>query len=104
MEKDVSKYNSECECKSDNNQNSQDGDYIDNKMIYLTLENGDELACHVLGIFDVEDKEYIALLPNGEEDVFLYSYEESDEGPVLTQIETDEEYNKISNAFLGLCE
>ncbi|MBF8982766.1 DUF1292 domain-containing protein [Lutibacter sp. B2] len=74
------------------------------EMIYLTLEDGKELACEILATFEIEKKEYIALLPTEEEDVFLYGYEESEEGPILSEIETDEEYKNVSEAFLSLCE
>jgi len=74
------------------------------EMIYLTLNDGKELACQVLAIFEMEDKKYIALLPEGSEDVYLYSYDEDEEGPILSQIEKDEEYEMVSEAFLSLCE
>ena len=38
-------------------------------MIHLTLDDDTELDCNVLGLFEVEDYEYIALLPEGEEEV-----------------------------------
>lgn len=74
------------------------------EMLYLSLNDGKELACQVLGIFEVENKEYIALLPEGGEDVFLYGFEETEEGPLLSQIESDEEYEMVSETFLSLCE
>ncbi|SKC89388.1 DUF1292 domain-containing protein [Maledivibacter halophilus] len=74
------------------------------EMIYLTLGDGTELACKVLAIFEIKDKEYIALLPEGGEDVYLYGYKESEEGPMISQIEKDEEYALASEAFLSLCE
>lgn len=72
--------------------------------IYLTLSDGKELVCKVLGIFEIENKEYIALLPEDSEDVYLYGYKETKEGPILLKIEQDEEYAMVSEAFLSLCE
>lgn len=77
------------------------------EMMYITLDDDKELACQVLAVFSIEDqenKEYIALLPEGEEDVYLYGYEETEEGPVLSMIEKDEEYEMVSEAFYTLCE
>lgn len=88
----------ECECGCGGHSHE------DVEMIYLTLGDGEELACKVLAIFDIEDKEYIALLPEGGEDVYLYSYEETEEGPMISQIEKDEDYAMVSEAFLSLCE
>lgn len=71
----------------------------------LTLDDNTELECVVIGVFDVDEKEYIALLPHDEEDVFLYRYNELDDGELeLTNIETEEEYEKVSNTFLSLIE
>ncbi len=70
--------------------------------ITLTLDDGSEIECHVLGIFEVEDVEYIALLPIGEEEVFLYRYEEDEEGMELINIEDDEEFEIVAEAFYAL--
>lgn len=86
--------NHQCGCNCDE----------DVEMIYLTLNDGKDLACEVLAIFEMEDKKYIALLPEGSEDVYLYGYGEDEEGPILSQIEKDEEYEMVSEAFLSLCE
>jgi uncharacterized protein YrzB (UPF0473 family) len=89
-----------CNCGHDHDHNQEDID-----IIYLTLDDDTELECEVLGIFEVEDKEYIALLPLNEEDadVLLYQYEEiSDEEFNLAQIEDDEEFDLVSEAFNAL--
>lgn len=68
-------------------------------IIYLTLDDDTELECSVLGIFDVEDEEYIALVPLGEEEVLLYKFIEDDEDFELMNIEDDEEFELVSEAF-----
>ncbi len=73
-----------------------------NKMT-LVLDDDSELVCDVLGIFDVDDKEYIALLPENDEEVLVYRYVESeDEEFELVNIESDEEYEKVSDTFFDL--
>ena len=69
----------------------------------LVLDDDSELVCDVLGIFDVEDAEYIALLPEGDEEVLIYRYVtgENDEFE-LCNIESDEEYEKVSDIFFDL--
>ncbi|NLC04686.1 MAG: DUF1292 domain-containing protein, partial [Tissierellia bacterium] len=55
------------------------------------------------GIFEVEDKEYIALLPLEEEEVLLYEYVElEDEEFDLLPIEDEDEFDLISEAFYAL--
>lgn len=74
-------------------------------VITLTLEDDEDVECAVLGIFDVEEQEYIALLPNDTEDVFIYIYEEDAEGNVnLENIESQEDFDRVSAVFLELME
>ena len=73
--------------------------------VTLTLDDGSELECVVLTIFEAGDKEYIALLPlDGQEaedgEVYLYRYSEDENGtPDLENIVSDEEYEIVADAF-----
>lgn len=88
----------DCGCGHDH-----DHDHEEMDMIYLTLDDDSELECEVLGIFEVEDKEYIALLPIGEEEVLLYGYKELEEDDFdLLPIENEEEFELVSEAFYAL--
>ena len=75
-----------------------------NEKMTLVLDDDSELLCDVLGIFDVEDHEYIALLPEGDEEVLIYRYVTADneEGFELRNIESDEEYDKVGDIFFDL--
>lgn len=69
-------------------------------VIYVTFEDEDrEVACDVLGIFEVDGVEYIALAPQDEDDVLIYRYSEDGEDIQLDEIATDEEYEKVSAEF-----
>lgn len=73
--------------------------------VTLTLDNDEELECAVISIFEANDRRYIALLPlEGKEaeegEVFLYRYSETEDGqPELENIDTDEEFEIVSDAF-----
>ena len=73
--------------------------------VTLTLDDGSELECVVLTIFPAGDRDYIALLPmEGEEaeegEVYLYRYTETEDGaPNLENIEDDDEYEFVADAF-----
>lgn len=73
--------------------------------VTLTLDDGSELECVVLTIFEAGKRDYIALLPiEGEEaeegEVYLYRYSEDAEGnPNLENIEDDDEYDIVADAF-----
>lgn len=76
-------------------------------MITLTMENGDEVPCLVLGIVEIEGQDYIALLPveqalleNNEGQGFIFRYAEDEEGfPILSPIEDDEEFDMVSSVL-----
>ena len=88
----------------DKNMN-QDAANDEEMTVTLTLDDGTELECVVLTIFEAADKEYIALLPldgNEAEDgeVYLYRYtEDADGNPDIQNIESDEEYEIVADAF-----
>ncbi|MBS4536564.1 DUF1292 domain-containing protein [Clostridium sp. D2Q-14] len=71
-------------------------------MMQITLDNDMVLDCHVLGLFEVEDTEYIALVPEEDDSVLLYEYIESDGEVELKNIEDDEEFNIVAEAYYEL--
>jgi uncharacterized protein YrzB (UPF0473 family) len=73
-------------------------------MIYLTTDEGEEMACAVLGIFEMEGEEYIALLPENTETAFIYGFKEDGEEVELIRIEDEDHYQKVSDVFLSLWE
>ena len=85
----------------ENCNHDHDHEHID--VIYLTLEDDSELECEIIGIFEVEDKEYIALIPIDQDEVLLYEYKEleNDEFDLLL-IEDEEEFELASEAFYAL--
>ena len=73
--------------------------------VTLTLDDDTEVECVVLTIFTAGERDYIALLPMEWEDseegeVYLYRYSETEDGtPVLDNIEDDDEYEIVADAF-----
>ncbi|MBP7320996.1 MAG: DUF1292 domain-containing protein [Lachnospiraceae bacterium] len=88
-----------------NNLNEQNEE--DDMIVTLELDDGTEIECAILTIFDVKDTDYIALIPlnedgEGNEDgeVLIYRYAEDGEGnPSLSNIEDDEEYEIVAERF-----
>lgn len=83
----------------------------DHDVQYMTLqtEDGQEMKCAVIGIFEVEEiegKEYIVLVPEDSEEALIYQYIEKDgeEGFEITNIESDEEFEIVENAFMEMLE
>lgn len=73
--------------------------------VTLSLDDGSECECVVVRIFPAAGRNYIALLPldgsaADNDEVFLYRYDENSGGePILDNIETDEEYEAVADAF-----
>ena len=93
---------------ADQSSNNYDPDILDPEDIVVTviLEDDSELECEILTIFTVDDQDYIALLPldeheqvREEEGIYLYRYFEEGDNFEIDNIETDEEYNRVSEAL-----
>ena len=82
---------------------AEDKKYIDEEVDIITLEfdDGEEIEAEIMGIFDVDGKEYIALIPDDDtDDVYIYGYKEiSDEEFELIDIEDDDEFAKVVEEF-----
>ena len=76
---------------------------LDDDAEYITLEfdDGKEVEAEIMGVFECEGKEYIALIPDDDtDDVYLYGYKEvNDEEFELLDIEDDAEFEKVAKVF-----
>lgn len=70
-------------------------------IITLEFEDGAEIESEVMGIFEYEGNEYIALIPlDGSDDVYIYGYKEiDDEAFELVDIEDDALFEKVVGEF-----
>lgn len=95
----MSKHDENCDC-------NEEYGFDVNSTVTLTLDDDTVVECAILTIFPVDGQDYIALLPldesgeNEEGEVFLYRYTEDEkEEPQLSNIEDDDEYEKVADAF-----
>ena len=70
-------------------------------IITLEFEDGKEIEAEIMGVFECDGKEYIALIPDDDtDDVYLYGYKEvSDEEFELIDIEDDDEFDRVAKEF-----
>lgn len=81
-------------------------DEIDNIRVTLDTEEG-EIECRILTIFEVDGRDYIALLPldkdgndNEEGAVYLYRYHEDELGlPSVEYISDEDEYEAAADRY-----
>lgn len=85
-------------------------EYDDTDMtVDIELEDGTVINCAIITILTVNDKDYIALLPQDEDgqsedgEVWFYGYKEDENDPnvepELIYIEDDDEYEAVADAF-----
>lgn len=86
----------ECDCDHDHEHEVM--------VIDIEMQDGSKIECDVLGTFEVEDKEYMVLLPHDEDEVLLFKYEEDEENEEfeLTPIEDEEEFKIAADAYYEL--
>lgn len=84
--------------------------YDDEEMtVELDLDDGSKVTCAIITILSVEEQDYIVLLPldedgnNDDGEVWFYRYKENEkdpnEEPELGYIDSDDEYEKVADAF-----
>ncbi len=84
--------------------NLDDYDGGNHDTMTLTLDDGTDLVCNVLKIFSVNDKQYVALLPQKTDDasdIFLYRFipGKTDDDIDIQNIDDDDEFDAASDAF-----
>lgn len=85
---------------------TEENDDDDPEIITLEFEDDTKVDCEVMGIFDYDDKDYIALIPDdGTDDVYIYGYQEYDDGTFdLRDINDDELFKKVAAEFESIME
>lgn len=101
---DLEKNNCGCGHDHEHDHDCGCGHDHDEQMMTLVLEDDSELRCHVIGVFDALDRQYIALVPEGEEEALIYRYNEVDneEGFELENIEDDDEFESVEDVLFQL--
>ena len=70
-------------------------------IITLEFDEGEEVECEIMGVFDSNGKEYIALIPDdGTDDVYIYGYKEVGEDEFeIVDIDDDAEFEAVAAEF-----
>ena len=73
----------------------------DVEIITLEFDEGEEVECEIMGVFDFNGKEYIALIPDdGTDDVYIYGYKQiGEEEFEIVDIEDDAEFEAVAAEF-----
>ena len=78
---------------------------LEAELLVFENEDGKEETFEVIGVFEVEEKDYIALQSQEDGSILLCNYIEIEDGEYeVEEIEDDEEFSKVSDAFDALVE
>ncbi|MDR3073039.1 MAG: DUF1292 domain-containing protein [Clostridiales Family XIII bacterium] len=87
----------------DKNKTREEIEDDDDAPMIVTLEydDGTVVETEVMGVFDADGKDYIALIPNdNSDDVYIYGYKETGEDEFdLIDIEDDKEFERAVEVF-----
>ncbi len=73
--------------------------YAEDEIITLEFDDGESFECGIMGIFDVDGKDYIALdALDDSNDVYLYIYEPTEDDFELLDI-PEEDFDKVAAEF-----
>ena len=83
---------------TDNKQNIMEEEAA---IITLEFDDGVEIECEIMGVFEYDAKEYIALIPmDDSDDVYIYGYKEvGEEEFELVDIDDDELFEAVVGEF-----
>lgn len=91
-------YHEDCGCGCGHD-HDHEHEFEEIDTMILMLDDDTEVECEVIGVFDFEEKEYIALVPTSgeyEDEILVFEYKELEGDEVeLGQIEDEEEYNRV---------
>ena len=82
-------------------------DLVDeSEIITLEFEDGVSVECEIMGVFEFEGNDYIALIPDDDtDDVYIYGYREVGEDEFeIVDIEDDELFEKVVAEFDAIME
>jgi hypothetical protein len=73
----------------------------DVEIVTLEFDDGTTMECEVMGIFDYNNEDYIALIPDDDsDDVYIYGYEEYEDGSYeILDIVNEELFQKVAQEF-----
>ncbi|HPY95958.1 MAG TPA: DUF1292 domain-containing protein [Candidatus Cloacimonadota bacterium] len=67
--------------------------------IELELEDGTILECMVLDTMEFEGQDFIALLPDGQNEYLVYGYKEHEDGIEIINVEDEELFTRVIDEF-----
>ncbi len=90
---DINEKKCSCGCEDHNHEENED--------LYITLEfeDGTEVECLVMDTLNIDGKDYMALLPEGQEEYYIYGYKELEDGVEIINIDDETEFEKVVQEF-----
>lgn len=98
----MSEHGHDCDCGCGGH--NHEVDELEDLFVTLTTEDGKDIECEVVAIFPLDDEQYTAVTPVGEDSDDIYFFrlepesEQSDEA-ILVDIEDEDELEDVAEEF-----
>jgi len=74
---------------------------LEEEEYFLTLDfDGEQVECAIIDEFEMDGKKYIVLLPEDEEEAYIYSYEEKEDGEMTLSNLEEDEFKKAADFYM----
>ena len=74
---------------------------LDQEEYFLTLDfDGEQVECAIIDEFEMDGKKYIVLLPEDDEEAYIYSYTETEDGETTLANLEEDEFKKAADFYM----
>jgi len=74
---------------------------LDQEEYFLTLDfDGEQVECAIIDEFEMDGKKYIVLLPEDDEEAYIYSYTETEDGEMTLANLEEDEFKKAADFYM----
>ena len=74
---------------------------LDQEEYFLTLDfDGEQVECAIIDEFEMDGKKYIVLLPEDDEEAYIYSYIETKDGEMTLANLEEAEFKKAADFYM----
>ena len=74
---------------------------LDQEEYFLTLDfDGEQVECAIIDEFEMDGRKYIVLLPEDDEEAYIYSYTETEDGEMTLANLEEDEFKKAADFYM----
>ena len=83
-------------------------EFMEVETVFIPMEDGTEMECAILDTFELDGKQYMIVSAIDDDALadedYVYSYTEDSDGLLISSVDDDEEFARVSEYYERLCE